>query len=75
MVHALHYKSVFLQEAMESFAFPAKINSISAKIPQMWSKLYFFSLESLEYCSVGVPVSSRRGDSSLARACLESWTL
>ena len=34
---------------MESFAFPAKINSISTEIPQKWSKWYLFSLESLEY--------------------------
>ena len=31
---------------MESFAFPDKINSISAEIPQKCSKLYLFSLES-----------------------------
>ena len=34
---------------MESFAFPAKINSISTEILQKCSKLYYFSLESLEY--------------------------
>ena len=34
---------------MESFAFPAKNNSISTEIPQKCSKLYYFSLESLEY--------------------------
>ena len=34
---------------MESFAFPAKINSISTEILRKCSKLYFFSLESLEY--------------------------
>ena len=34
---------------MESFAFLAKINSISTEIPQKCSKLYYFSLESLEY--------------------------
>ena len=34
---------------MESFAFPAKSNSISTEIPQKCSKLYFVSLESLEY--------------------------
>ena len=34
---------------MESFAFPAKINSISTEIPQKCSKLYYFSLESLRY--------------------------
>ena len=33
---------------MESFAFPDKINSISSEIPQKCSKLYFFSLESLD---------------------------
>ena len=37
-----------VQEAVESFAFPAKINSISTEIPQKNSKLYYFSLESLE---------------------------
>ena len=31
---------------MESFAFPDKINSISTEIPQKYSKLLFFSLES-----------------------------
>ena len=34
---------------MESFAFPPKINPISTEIPQKSSKLYYFSLESLEY--------------------------
>ena len=34
---------------MESFAFPAKINSISTEILRKCSKLYFFSLESLEF--------------------------
>ena len=34
---------------MESFAFPAKIISISTEILRKCSKLYFFSLESLEY--------------------------
>ena len=38
---------------MESFAFPAKINSISMEIPQKCSKLYYFSLESLEYSLTG----------------------
>ena len=37
------------QEAMESFAFPPKINPISTEIPQKSSKLYYFSLKSLEY--------------------------
>ena len=34
---------------MESFAFPAKNNSINTEIPQKCSKLYYFSLESFEY--------------------------
>ena len=33
---------------MESFAFPPKINPISTEIPQKSSKLYYFSLESLD---------------------------
>ena len=37
-----------LQEAMESFAFPNVMNSIRSEILQKCSKLYFFSLESLE---------------------------
>ena len=37
-----------LQEAMESFAFPDKINSIITEIPQKCSKLLFFSLESFK---------------------------
>ena len=45
----IYSKLYTLQEAMESFAFPAKINSISTEIPQKCSKLYYFLLESLEY--------------------------
>ena len=37
-----------LQEAMESFAFPDRINPLSTEIPQTYSKLYFFPLESFE---------------------------
>ena len=47
--YKLFYKNIFLQEATESFAFPARINSISTEILRKCSKLYFFSLESLEY--------------------------
>ena len=36
------------QEAMESFAFPDRINPIRTEITQTYSKLYFFSLESFE---------------------------
>ena len=35
-----------IKKAMESFAFPEKINSISTEIPQKCSRLLFFSLES-----------------------------
>ena len=45
----IYYEFIHIQEAMESFAFPAKINSISTEILRKCSKLYFFSLESLEY--------------------------
>ena len=38
-----------LQEVMESVAFPDKINLKSTEILRKCSKLYFFSLESLEY--------------------------
>ena len=41
----LDFNYIMQQEAMESFAFPDKINS-SAEIPQKCSKLLFFSLES-----------------------------
>ena len=34
---------------MESFAFPAKMTSISTEMLRKCSKLYFFSLDSLEY--------------------------
>ena len=49
MFDDLQEKYMLLQEAMKSFAFPAKINSISAEILRKGSKLYFLSLESLEY--------------------------
>ena len=39
----------YSQEAMESFAFPDKINSINTDIWRKCSKLFFFSLESFEY--------------------------
>ena len=45
------------QEAKESFAFPAKINSISPKIPQKCSKFYYFSLESHEYSYTNTPLT------------------
>ena len=41
-------KHLDTQEAMDSFAFPDRINPISTEIPQMCSKLYSFSLESLD---------------------------
>ena len=46
IVTAPLHKFIYAQVAMESFAFPNKINSISTEIPQKCSKLYFFSLES-----------------------------
>ena len=48
-VEFIFQQFIWTQEAMESFAFPAKINSISTEILRKCSKLYFFSLESLEY--------------------------
>ena len=48
--HLLNGAELFLtQEAMESFAFPDKIKSISTENPQKCSKLFFFSLELFEY--------------------------
>ena len=49
-VHLLSYNSYpyVPQEAMESFTFPYIINPISIDIPQTYSKLYLFSLESFE---------------------------
>ena len=46
-VNINHYIIISLQEAMESFAFPNKINLISTEIKQKCSKLQFFSQESL----------------------------
>ena len=43
------YTFIHVQEDMESFAFRDRINLIITDIKQKCSKLYFFSLESLEY--------------------------
>ena len=45
---------------MESFAFPNEIISISSEILQKCSKLYFFSLESLEYSFFTFWIGSQR---------------